>query len=326
MYDSASENDSSSSTTSTRVTRFLSGEPGGSTPGIGAGWSGWRRPVGSGAAGRLVVAGQVAVWTAVRVAVWIAVQVVVVRRPGPEQWRGRRQPQGERGTGPLHAPYADLATVVAGDVLDDGQAQAGAAGGPGPRRIGPVEPLEDPVQVLLGDADALVGDGDLDPAGPPPGADGDPGAAGLYATALSTRFATAVTSCGSLPRTVSPVSPPETTEMPADSAASRVRSSTSPISRSTTTIAGVGSGSAPCSRDSSISSCTSRPSRCPSCCIRLANRRTAVGSSAASCTASASRLSAPTGVFSSWLTLATKSRRTASSRRDSVTSSSSSAT
>ena len=46
----------------------------------------------------------------------------------------------------------------------------------------------------------------------------------------------------------------------------------------------------------------------------------------ASSMASASRDSAPTGVFSSWLTLATKSRRTASTRRASVRSSTSSRT
>ena len=48
-------------------------------------------------------------------------------------------------------------------MLDDGQAEAGAAGGAGAGLVGPVEPLEDPVDVVRGDADALVGDGDLDP-------------------------------------------------------------------------------------------------------------------------------------------------------------------
>ncbi len=67
--------------------------------------------------------------------------------------------------------------------------------------------------------------------------------------------------------------------------------------------------------------CTSRVSRPLSVCIRPANRVTASGSSAASCTASASRLSAPTGVFSSWETLATKSRRIDSTRRSRVRSS-----
>ena len=57
--------------------------------------------------------------------------------------------------------------------------------------------------------------------------------------------------------------------------------------------------------------------------MRPANRVTASGSSAASWRASASRDSAPTGVLSSWLTLATKSRRTASTRRCSVWSSAS---
>ena len=52
----------------------------------------------------------------------------------------------------------------------------------------------------------------------------------------------------------------------------------------------------------------------------------ASGSSAAPSIASASSDSAPTGVFSSWPTLATKSRRTASTRRVSVTSCSTRAT
>ena len=58
--------------------------------------------------------------------------------------------------------------------------------------------------------------------------------------------------------------------------------------------------------------------------MRPAKRRTASGSSAASSMVSASRASAPTGVLSSWLMLATKSRRTSSTRRLSVWSSASS--
>ena len=73
-----------------------------------------------------------------------------------------------------------------------------------------------------------------------------------------------------------------------------------------------GSGSPPCSRDRSMSSRTSRPSRSASCAMRPAKRCTASGSSAACSIASARRASAPTGVFSSCPTLATKSRRTAS--------------
>ena len=72
--------------------------------------------------------------------------------------------------------------------------------------------------------------------------------------------------------------------------------------------------------------CTSRLSRSLSIRIRPENRCTASGSSAASATASASRISAPIGVFSSWLTLATKSRRIASTRRSLVRSSTSTST
>ena len=66
---------------------------------------------------------------------------------------------------------------------------------------------------------------------------------------------------------------------------------------------------------------TNRESRSLSISIRAEKRLTASGSSAASCTASASSRIAPTGVFSSWLTLPTKSRRTASTRRSRVRSS-----
>ena len=107
------------------------------------------------------------------------------------------------------------------------------------------------------------------------------------------------------------------------SAARRVRSMASATIWSTSTSAAPGIGSAPCTRDSSISSPTSLASRGPSCWMRAAKRATICGSSAASWIASASRVSAPTGVLSSCETLATKSRRTASSRRCSLRSDSS---
>lgn len=72
--------------------------------------------------------------------------------------------------------------------------------------------------------------------------------------------------------------------------------------------------SAPCSRDSSISSATMSPSRLASTSTFSANRRTVSESSADASSASASSAMAPTGVLSSWLTLATKSRRVASIR------------
>ena len=68
-------------------------------------------------------------------------------------------------------------------MLDDGEAQAGASRFPGPAFVHPVEPLEDPVLGILGDADAVVLhhehrfsggflDGDLDKASLPVVADG----------------------------------------------------------------------------------------------------------------------------------------------------------
>lgn len=60
-------------------------------------------------------------------------------------------------------------------MLDDGQAEARAAGGPGAGGVDAVEALEDALLVLVGDPDALVGDGDLDEvaAGGGDAADGD---------------------------------------------------------------------------------------------------------------------------------------------------------
>ena len=98
-------------------------------------------------------------------------------------------------------------------------------------------------------------------------------------------------------------------------------STATPMTSSMLTAVGVSSGSSACSRDSSMICCTRRESRSLSVSIRPANRLTASGSSLASATASASSLIAPTGVLSSWLTLATKSRRTASTRRSRVRSS-----
>ena len=56
------------------------------------------------------------------------------------------------------------------------------------------------------------------------------------------------------------------------------------------------------------------PSRLASMSTFSANRRTVSESSADASSASASSAIAPTGVLSSWLTLATKSRRVASMR------------
>ncbi len=109
-------------------------------------------------------------------------------------------------------------------------------------------------------------------------------------------------------------------------AACRQRSMASATSSSTRTGSASSRGSSFWTRDRSMSSCTRLVRRVASICMRPANRSTASGSSEASMTASDSSESAPTGVFSSWLTLATKSRRTASMRRASVRSSTSSST
>src|SRR6202034_1892261 len=115
-YEMASLNDSSSSTTSTRVTSL---PPGGSRHGRGG----------------------------------------AVHDDGTDS---EREPEGEGRPRTLRAHHCHLSSVGGGDVLDDGQAEACAAGGTRPRGVNAVEPLEDPFQVPLGDPDPLVGHADLD--------------------------------------------------------------------------------------------------------------------------------------------------------------------
>lgn len=149
---------------------------------------------------------------------------------------------------------------------------------------------------------------------------------GLYATALSTRFRRALTRSSWSPCTRRPSSPPAASSISLADALVRQPSSASATTSSTETERRSGSGSSPWTRDSVIRSWTRFVSRTDSYCIRPANRRTASGSSAAFSTVSASSHSAPTGVLSSWLTFATKSRRIASVRCMSVRSSASTRT
>ena len=74
-------------------------------------------------------------------------------------------------------------------------------------------------------------------------------------------------------------------------------------------------GSSDCSRDRSMIWLMSSANRAVSRWSRPEKRSTASGSSRAAANASDSTLMAPMGVFSSWEMLATKSRRTASTRR-----------
>ena len=78
--------------------------------------------------------------------------------PGPAGMR-----ECERGALALVRLHPDLAAVVGGDVADDRQAETGAAGLAAAGPVDPVEALEDALEVALGDADAVVGHGDLDP-------------------------------------------------------------------------------------------------------------------------------------------------------------------
>ena len=59
---------------------------------------------------------------------------------------------------------SDLADVVRGDVADDREAEPCAAGLSAAGTVDSVEPLEDALEVALGDADALVRDREVDRA------------------------------------------------------------------------------------------------------------------------------------------------------------------
>ena len=56
--------------------------------------------------------------------------------------------------------------MVLHDVLDDRQSEPRSTGVARARRIGAEEALEDAIDLILGNADALVGDRDLDNAVP----------------------------------------------------------------------------------------------------------------------------------------------------------------
>src|SRR5579859_4896678 len=69
--------------------------------------------------------------------------------PGLDRYvlAAERDRQREGRSGALGAADGDPAVVRGGHMLDDGQPQASAAGGTGPGRVHPVEPLEDPLKV-----------------------------------------------------------------------------------------------------------------------------------------------------------------------------------
>src|SRR5437763_6699468 len=82
---------------------------------------------------------------------------------GPNRFGRRLGPdvcgdaQGERGPGAWPAPEADRAAVVVRHVLDDRQAEAGAAGRARAGLVCAGEAREHPRLLVLGDADAAVG-------------------------------------------------------------------------------------------------------------------------------------------------------------------------
>ncbi len=142
----------------------------------------------------------------------------------------------------------------------------------------------------------------------------------LYFTAFSTMLPSAETSWRRSPLTRTPVGSSSTViSICRFSASARARATAS--STMSTMSMRSRNGSSPSSiRESSSRSSMVRDTRSASSTMRSATRWTTSRSSS-SASASARTASAPTGVFSSWLMLATKSVRTASTRRRSLTSS-----
>src|SRR6478735_7983168 len=132
--------------------------------------------------------------------------------------------------------------------------------------------------------------------------------------ALPTRLLIAVVTSSASPHTSQPGSMERASVIPCSSARSRLRSTASSAHAPTSVSCGSLMTSAPWRRESSTISLTRRVRRVDSTPMRVANRATASGSSCASRMASASRAIPPTGVLSSWLTLARKSRRISSTR------------
>src|SRR5258706_2458723 len=79
--------------------------------------------------------------------------------------------QGEGRSGARLAPQPDGSVVIGRDVFDDGQSEARATRGPGPRLVDAEESFEHPLLVGPCNADATVGHGDLDVVTTPAPAD-----------------------------------------------------------------------------------------------------------------------------------------------------------
>src|SRR5579875_3385052 len=78
--------------------------------------------------------------------------------------RGRRQEHGESAAAPDRALDLQSPAVAVHDMLDDGEAEAGAAELPRPRGVPPVEPLGKAWNLLPGDPLPLIAHGDRDEA------------------------------------------------------------------------------------------------------------------------------------------------------------------
>src|SRR5512134_698058 len=92
---------------------------------------------------------------------------------------GASKQEAERGALPGRALDPDRARVGLDDVLHDGEPQPGPPGVAGTLLVDAVETLEDPAEVLRGDADPVVLDAEADPASPRRGADADRPAAAV---------------------------------------------------------------------------------------------------------------------------------------------------
>ena len=221
----------------------------------------------------------------------------------------RPDPGASRPCGTVRVDRFDahVAAVQVDDPAGDREAEAGAAVIGGAGGVGAVETLEDPRRVGVGDAGALVGHFDADRSiRRRTRARRRRRRLGEWRTAFSTRFATTWCrrSASASSDEVSGSTVTDERTSPACNRDSRTASSSIGATSKTRRSSGTPPDS---SRERSSSCCTSRPSR--STWASIVRSVSGSGGSTPSTRFSSTACSAVIGVRSSWLTLATRSRR-----------------
>jgi hypothetical protein len=172
-----------------------------------------------------------------------------------------RNPQDKGGSHVKCASQLHVTAVFDRDTLDNRRSQSGPTGGTTERLINTEKNVRNPVLVFGFDAPALIRDSDLHETVRQPRADRHR----ATRRRAGHRIVDQVRHRSHQRRCITgdPLGESTAISVLADSTASLQRSSAPRTTSSTSTVASVGSRSAPCSRDSAISSVTRLPSRLP---------------------------------------------------------------